>query len=160
MRVWSFGKCRSIKNTTKFKTDTIGFYAIRGRSVQEFLNNSRSEAIGEFLEKIKETNRAYKAIVIITDNFASHRSKLVREKAKELDIYLVYLPPYSPDLNPIEYIWRMIKRGLSLIFVKSLDELKKAISEGWSVFSKQLSYAIGWIKRFLEGKNYYIRICG
>ncbi|MFQ6063540.1 MAG: transposase [Methanosarcinales archaeon] len=35
------------------------------------------------------------------------------KKAKELGIYLIFLPPYSPDLNPIEYIWKSIKRMLS-----------------------------------------------
>jgi transposase len=34
-------------------------------------------------------------------------------KAKELNMNLVYLPPYSPDLNPIEYIWKSVKRVLS-----------------------------------------------
>ncbi len=38
------------------------------------------------------------------DNFPSHRSKILQERARELGIYFVYLPRYSPDLNPIEQI--------------------------------------------------------
>jgi transposase len=157
-RVWSFGKVRIIKNTTKFKTNTIGFYAIKGESLKEFLDNSEKESIASFLEKIKKENEKYKAIVAIIDNFASHKSNMVKEKAKELGIYLVYLPPYTPDLNPIEFIWKSIKRMLSLISVKSLDEMKMVISEGWNRFSKCLSYAEGWIKRFLKGE-YYVKLC-
>ncbi|HIK36499.1 MAG TPA: transposase [Geminocystis sp. M7585_C2015_104] len=37
-------------------------------------------------------------MVVILDNFASHRSSKVRERANALGIVLVYLPPYSPDL--------------------------------------------------------------
>ncbi len=121
-----------IKNTTKFKTNTIGFYAIKGESVKEFLENSKKESIASILETINKANKEYKAIVVVIDNFSSHKSTLVKEKAKELGIYLVYLPPYSPDLNPSEYIWRSIKRMLSLVFVKSLDDMKTVISDGIS----------------------------
>ena len=121
-----------IKNTTKFKTNTIGFYAIKGESVKEFLENSKKESIASILETINKANKEYKAIVVVIDNFRTHKSTLVKEKAKELEIYLVYLPPYSPDLNPSEYIWRSIKRMLSLVFVKSLDDMKTVISDGIS----------------------------
>ena len=121
-----------IKNTTKFKTNTIGFYAIKGESVKEFLENSKKESIASILETINKANKEYKAIVVVIDNFRTHKSTLVKEKAKELGIYLVYLPPYSPDLNPSEYIWRSIKRMLSLVFVKSLDDMKTVISDGIS----------------------------
>ncbi|MHC1582040.1 MAG: transposase [Candidatus Syntropharchaeia archaeon] len=43
----------------------------------------------------------------------------------------VFLPPYSPDLNPIEQIWRIIKRVLSPLFIKTLDELKEVISSSF-----------------------------
>ncbi|GAB6163940.1 hypothetical protein JCM12298_31000 [Desulfothermus naphthae] len=79
----------------------IGFYAIKGESVKSFLEDSKGLSITKFLEKIREVNKRYKAIVAIIDNFSSHKSKVVREKASELDIYLVYLPPYSLELNPI-----------------------------------------------------------
>jgi putative transposase len=40
----------------------------------------------------------------------------VKERAKELGVHIVYLPPYSPDLNPIEFIWKSVKRvGLSFL---------------------------------------------
>ena len=154
VRVWSFKKVKSIKNTTKFENNTIGFYAIKGESVKTFIDNSKKESIASFLDTIRKANEGYKAIVAVLDNFSSHKSKIVRDKARDLGIYLIYLPPYSPDLNPIEYIWKSLKRVLSLIFVTSLDEMKAVISAGWNEFSQRLSYAEGWIKRFLRGENY------
>ena len=74
--------------------------------MEEYLESSKAEPIAAFLEKVRKENGRYKAVVVVADNFPSHRSKLVREKAKDLGIYLVYLPSYSPDLNPIEHIWR------------------------------------------------------
>ena len=159
VRVWSFDKVRSVKNTTRFKANTIGFYAIKGESVKAFLKDSKAKSIAEFLVKIREANKGYRAIVAVIDNFPSHRSKVVREKARELGIYLVYLPPYSPDLNPIEYIWRSIKRVLSTVFIKSFEELKSVIASAWDEFSKSISYARWWIERFLNGKSYYMELC-
>jgi len=54
------------------------------------------------------------------DNFRSHHAIETREFARKEHIELVYLPPYSPDLNPIEYIWKRIKRIVSATFVKDL----------------------------------------
>jgi len=118
VKVWSFERTRSVKNTTKFNTNTIGFYAIQGNSVSKFLDDSKAPSIAGFLDDIKTSNNTYRAIVAIIDNFSSHKSALVRQKAKELGIYLVYLPPYSPNLNPIEFIWKSIKRVLSISLSK------------------------------------------
>ncbi len=84
----------------------------------------------------------------------------MKEIAKELGIYLVYLPPYSPDLNPIEFIWKSLKRVLSLVFVKAEDELKDIIRLNFQSFSKNLSYAKRWIGRFLNETPFYQMLCG
>jgi transposase len=160
VRVWSFEKTRSIKNTTRFKANTIGFYAISGESVEGFLENSKAESIASFLEEVRKANEKSQAVVVVIDNFPSHKSETVKEKAKALGVYLVYLPRYSPDLNPIEYIWRSIKRVLSLVFVESLDEMKKVITDAWDKFSRKMSYARSWVEKFMKGKQYYMELCG
>jgi transposase len=154
VRVWSFEKVRAIKNSTKFDANTIGFYAIIGNSTKDFIQDSKATSIAHFLENIKSANRDFKATVIVIDNFASHRSRLVRDKAKELGLYLVFLPPYSPDLNPIEFIWKSIKRALSIITVKDLCDMKNIISNSWDKFSISLSYGKAWIEKFLLNRGY------
>lgn len=72
----------------------------------------------------------------------------------------VYPPSYLPDLNPIEQIWRTIKRVLSFTFIASLDEMKEAIADAWNNFSKKMSYAKGWVKKFLDDKQYSTELCG
>ncbi|MCD6513211.1 MAG: transposase, partial [Thermoplasmata archaeon] len=44
-------------------------------------------------------------IIVIWDNARVHWSRKVRVTAEKLGIKLVYLPPYSPDLNPLHFIW-------------------------------------------------------
>jgi transposase len=160
VRVWSFGKLIIKKNTTKISANTIGYYALIGNSVEDFLINSKAENISDFLVKIKEANIEYSAIIVILDNFRSHISKKVKEKARELNIYLVYLPPYSPDLNPIEFIWKSLKRVLSLLFIKTEEELKDITRKSVQALSKNLSYAKSWINRFLKETQYYQMLCG
>jgi len=159
VKVWSFEKVRSIKNTTKFDTNTIGFYAIKGNSVSKFLEDSKAPSIAGFLNDIKISNNTYKAIVAIIDNFSSHKSKLVKQTAKDLDIYFVFLPPYSPDLNPIEFIWKSIKRVLSISFVPDLVEMRHIIKESYYHFAKFKSYAKYWIVKFISNNTHYKDLC-
>lgn len=101
-RFWSSG--RPVKRAATYvKARVAGFYCINGESVVEFPESNRTENFIAFLRKIREANPE-KRIVIILDNFKTHRAKKVREEAEKLNLVLVYLPPYSPDLNPIENI--------------------------------------------------------
>ena len=157
VRVWSFEASPVVdKNTTHFKSNTIGFYAIQGVSVQAFLANSKEDAIVAFLKQVTAANTTVKAIVIVLDNYSSHYAATVKETAEALGIYLLHLPPYSPDLNPIEYIWKSIKRLLSREFIETLAEMKRKIAEGWKTLSGSLSFAKYWIHEFLETDSYYI----
>jgi len=156
VRVWSFEKSpKVIKNTTHFKSNTIGFYAIVGNSVRSFLKDSKKESIAEFLKEIRAANPSFKAIIIVLDNYSSHISEAMARAAQALGIHLVFLPPYSPDLNPIEYIWKSIKRVMSVGFVSTLDDMKQKITNAWNDFSGRLSFAKRWIGQFLEGQSYY-----
>ena len=53
--------------------------------------------------------------VVIMDNASFHRSKKTRELIESANCRLVYLPPYSPDLNPIEGWWDIIKDNIRSI---------------------------------------------
>jgi len=159
VKVWSFERVQSIKNTTKFNTNTIGFYAIKGNSASKFLDDSKAPSIASFLNDIKTSNETYRAIVAIIDNFSSHKSRIVRQTAKDLGIYFVYLPPYSPNLNPIEFIWKSIKRVLSISFVPNLAEMRRIITESFCRFAECKSYAGYWIEKFILNNNNYKNLC-
>lgn len=150
VRVWSFGKIEIKKNTSHLKTNCAAFYTIKGNDYIKFMLKSKKENICELLQEIKENNKEYKAIIIILDNYKPHKCQEVKDLAQSLGIYLVYLPPYSPNYNPIEQIWRRIKRVLSTIFVDCLDTAKKAIQESFSSFSSQLNTSRDWISRFFN----------
>ena len=64
-----------------------------------------------------------KRIILVLDNVPTHRSKFIFEIAKILNIYLLFLSPYSPDLNPIESAWDYSKFELKRMIIDTKDEL-------------------------------------
>ena len=150
-RLWSFRKPTIYKNTTKLKANSFGFYALNGNSVIDFKERSKKEYVCEFFDEIRLKN-PLKNIVVILDNFRSHRANKTLDYAKEVGIELVFLPPYSPDLSPIEYIWKSIKKIISKEFIIDLDHMNKIILDSFQNFSSKLSFAKRWIEKFLDNK--------
>ena len=74
----------------------------------------------EFLEKIaKAYADSGRPITLILDNARYQKCQSVANKAKELNIELLYLPPYSPNLNLIERLWRFVKK--QVLYSKHYD---------------------------------------
>jgi len=65
--------------------------------------------------------------VLLLDNSSVHTSKLVLDTLKECDIKYLFLPPYSPDLNPIELFWAYMKSVLRKLKARSHDMLDDAL---------------------------------
>jgi len=146
-RFWSFSKSRIVKNTTKYKANTFGFYSINGKAVVDFKENSKKRSVCEFLRKIREKN-PIKTIIAILDNFPSHKAKETERYAKSLDIILVFLPPHSPDLNPIEQIWRCIRKRLSQTFTNSRYSFLETIRTIFCRLAKKSSFMKNWLEEF------------
>ena len=72
-----------------------------------------TNSIKQFLGKLRKNHPDKRKIHIILDNAGYHKSQGVRNFAKELSIELHYLPPYSPNLNPIERLWKIMHEQVS-----------------------------------------------
>ena len=64
----------------------------------------------ELLRAIRRKHPKAKRICVIMDNAGYNKSYEVQDKAKELGIKIEYLPSYSPNLNPIERLWKFMKK--------------------------------------------------
>ena len=67
--------------------------------------------------------------VVVMDNLSSHKIKGVRERIEAAGAELLYLPPYSPDLNPIEKAWSKLKLLLRSAKARTKDVLDQAITD-------------------------------
>lgn len=149
-RLWFIRKTRVKKNTSRGeKVNSLGFYALNGKSVYLDTDSHKQDDVVSFLYKIRRENPE-EDIVLVWDNARVHWSRKVRITAEQLDIRLVYLPPYSPDLNPIEFIWKSIKREISVLCLKCKEELKRVVEELFYSFSSSLSFAKKRIEKFLK----------
>ncbi len=90
----------------------FGFMALNGNDAVMLSDSSKAEDMMSFI-KIIRTNNIMKPICLLLDNAKIHLAKGVRALAHELDIHFIYVPPYSPDLNAIEFGWKDLKRDLS-----------------------------------------------
>jgi transposase len=65
--------------------------------------------------------------VVILDNLPSHKSDKAKAILKERGAWFLFLPPYSPDLNPIEMAFSKLKAHLRRIGARTIDELWRAV---------------------------------
>ena len=82
--------------------------------------------------------------VLIMDNMKSHHAKAVKNLLDSSGVRYIYLPPYSPDLNPIEKLWSKVKPFLRKFKARTLDILPTAIQRAFQTVST--SDCSGWFK--------------
>lgn len=80
--------------------------------------------------------------VVMMDNLPAHKIKAVRELIESKGARLIYLPPYSPDLNPIEKCWSKIKTYLRAVKARTYDALSEALKQ--ALLTVTADDAKGW----------------
>jgi transposase len=68
--------------------------------------------------------------IVIMDNLHPHKASGVGETIEAAGATLLYLPPYSPDFNPIENLWSKLKAFLRSVGARTFDDLCDAIADG------------------------------
>ena len=105
------GQDKSIETTgSRTRLNIVGAINLSkiGSAVVKRYEKVNGEYINLFLEELRVQHPPNLRIHLILDGAAYHRSNIVKNKAKELNIQLHYLPPYSPNLNPIERLWKVM----------------------------------------------------
>ena len=87
--------------------------------------------------------------MIVMDNLSSHKVNGVRKLIEKAGADLLYLPPYSPDLNPIEKAWAKLKQLLRAVKARSKETLNQAIADALKLISPDNAKA--WFRLSLDG---------
>lgn len=99
------------------------------------------QTIIDFLYHLRIYYYDMKPIYIVLDNARYHHAKDVRNLAKKLNIKLLFLPPYSPNLNIIERLWKFLKKKcLYGRYYDSFRKFKLEISAQLEKFNHSNSY--------------------
>jgi transposase len=80
--------------------------------------------------------------VVVMDNLGAHKVSGVRESIESKGAEVIYLPPYSPDLNPIERCWSKLKSAARAIGARTREALEEAIEQVIKTISQ--ADALAW----------------
>ena len=98
---------------------------------------------GEFFDLYVKTQLAptlQKGDVVILDNLATHKSPKAAAILKDIGAWFLFLPPYSPDLNPIEMAFSKIKALVRKAAARTYDQLWKAVGNVCNLFTDEECY--------------------
>ena len=87
--------------------------------------------------------------VVVMDNLSSHKIKGVQRLIEKAGAEVLYLPPYSPDLNPIEKAWSKLKQILRAAKARTKEALEIAISEAIRMITPDNAKA--WFNHCING---------
>lgn len=99
-----------------------------------------------FLEQVLAP-RLQPGHLVILDNLAAHKVEGVRPLIESRGAQLLYLPPYSPDFNPIEQAWSKLKQLLRAVKARLLEQLEPAVGHAIAAITP-------------ENARAYFRHCG
>ena len=82
--------------------------------------------------------------VVVWDNLGAHKTARARQLVEAAGASVVFLPPYSPDLNPIELCWSKLKNELKRLGARTREALDNAIATAMDAITT--SDTAGWIR--------------
>ena len=127
--LWCFTRMFVRAPSGRKRYNVLGALNAVTREVVQITNQTyiNSESVCELLRKIAAL-RLKTPVTLVLDNARYQRCRLVQDLARQLNIELLFLPSYSPNLNLIERLWRFVKKkALYSIYYKTFEEFQSAI---------------------------------
>jgi transposase len=107
-----------------------------GDILHQMTDSCKQEAFLSFLQQVVQ-HYEEKLVIMVVDNAKIHRSKLVQAfLVKQERILLIHLPPYSPNLNPIERLWNWMKKT---VIANRFHPTRASIEESIQAFLEEIS---------------------
>lgn len=123
------------------KKHNINYYKTNRIQKQRLLTNLNNDNLINLMKNERRLN-------IILDNARIHTSKVVEMACDILNINLVFLPPYCPFLNPIENVWKDVKREIYNSYYTNLDELIEVFEDAFMSRVYSRTYYENWLEKF------------
>ena len=116
MRMWApkGQQPRVLSPSVRHKVGFFGALNLKtGQLVTQEAPTFSAQTFGDFMRYLLQSTQG--KIFLILDNARWHRSKELKEffEANQQRLVFIFLPPYSPELNPIERVWRIIRRKVT-----------------------------------------------
>lgn len=145
-RAWYLkGSCPEIKSPVdRYKMSVFGAMGKNGQVIYQTSEIFNAQTFLEFLTTLllkaevgKKRDGTNKKLLLVLDNAKYHHAKLLKEflisVSSRLELY--FLPPYSPELNPIEILWKKTRRHVTHNrFFQDVENLKLDLTLYWNGF--------------------------
>ncbi len=122
------GGCTSVMGALDSLTNNISCKITTGRINGEFFCS--------FLEDLRSCYKHNELIHLVLDNARYHKSEEVIKKAEMLRISLIFLPPYCPNLNLIERLWKFMKKIIAKQKNENISQTNFLLSDFFHKFAK------------------------
>lgn len=116
------------------KIITFGALTSSHKFYYDFYNSQNSLTFRNFLRNLFEWLDSNKKYVLILDNASWHKTQCVKNLFEEQKdwIKVEHIPPYSPELNPIETCWKVTKNAVTKShYFKTIDNMQDVLEEFW-----------------------------
>lgn len=134
-RSWSLVGVRTIIDNQQMFSSRYLFSAVAPLTGESFhlmgFEENTSRHVSIFFDEL-EKKYPGKHIVLVYDNAPSHRPKIIRERS---NITCIFLPPYSPELNPAERFFEEIRKATANQIFETLEQQEEVIAEAVRVLS-------------------------
>ena len=141
------GKERVVDNApenTPINTTILSSIRLNGETAfTTYSGGTTGDRFVEYLEKILIPT-LHEGDIVIMDNMRSHHIKKVTEVLQKAKIQSLYLPPYSPDYNPIEKMWSKLKAIMRKMKVRDSTLLPDAVKLAFGYVLR--SDCVGWFR--------------
>ena len=112
--------------------------------IEQYDKTVNDESIVGFLTKTRDVYSTSGTIDLVLDGAGYHRSGLVTKAAKRLGITLQYLPLYSPNLNPIERLWKVMnKHARNSQYFSTTKEFRRQIGRFFTTILPDIADPLG-----------------
>jgi len=121
----------------------VGAMALDGpRGMMSFTGSLNTERMLEYVDGYLGPN-IIEGDIVVLDGMSVHKSVKVREAIEAWGGSVLILPPYSPELNPIEHLWSTLKARVRALGTSTWDELVVLVDEVWK--GLEHDYYPNWI---------------
>ena len=117
------------------KLITFGALFSSGKFYYDFYDSQNSLTFRHFLRELFKRLNRKKKYVLILDNAGFHKTQCVKRLLEERSgqISVEHIPPYSPELNPIETCWKVTKNNVTKSqYFPTIEEMQRALETYWT----------------------------
>jgi len=141
------GQDKTIKTTgSRTRLNIVGAIRLNHLSeaiTQRYEKTVNGDSIVDFLSKVRAAYPSSGMIHLVLDGAGYHRSKAVIEEAEKQKIALHFLPPYSPNLNPIERLWKVMnKHARNSRYFATTKEFREQIDTFFTMTLPQIASSL------------------